>query len=234
MTIKVGDRVPDGVLFESGGYSDENHCPTRPDQINVADHVKGKRIAIFGLPGAFTPTCSGKHLPGYLANYDKFKAKNVDEIWCVAVNDGYVMAAWGRDQKAGTKIRMLGDGNGAWTKALGLDVDSSGRHGYAHAALLDAGRRRRRQAAERRSARQVRSVGCRDDAQAAGLISASDGGASRRERAGGQVVETVSERIFTPGAAVPRRKTPNRRSMGAHPSHPGIHERFKEDHRTPA
>jgi len=125
MTIKVGDRVPDGVLFESVGYSDENHCPTRPDQVKVADQVKGRRIAIFGLPGAFTPTCSGKHLPGYLANYDRFKAKNVDEIWCVAVNDGYVMAAWGRDQKAGTKIRMLGDGNGAWTKALGLEVDSS-------------------------------------------------------------------------------------------------------------
>ncbi|MGA8049591.1 MAG: peroxiredoxin [Burkholderiales bacterium] len=125
MTIKVGDRLPDGMLFESIGYSDENHCPVRPGQVKVADVVKGKRIAIFGLPGAFTPTCSGKHLPGYLANYDRLKAKKVDEIWCVSVNDGYVMAAWGRDQNVGTKIRMLGDGNGQWTKALGLDVDSS-------------------------------------------------------------------------------------------------------------
>jgi peroxiredoxin len=125
MTIKVGDRLPDGVLFESVGYSDENHCPVRPGQIKVADSVRGKRIAIFGLPGAFTWTCSGKHLPGYLANYDKFKAKKVDEIWCVSVNDGYVMAAWGRDQNVGDKIRMLGDGNAQWTKALGLDVDSS-------------------------------------------------------------------------------------------------------------
>jgi peroxiredoxin len=125
MTIKVGDRLPDGVLFESVGYSDENHCPVRPGQIKVADSVRGKRIAIFGLPGAFTWTCSGKHLPGYLANYDKFKARKVDEIWCVSVNDGYVMAAWGRDQNVGDKIRMLGDGNAQWTKALGLDVDTS-------------------------------------------------------------------------------------------------------------
>ncbi|MGE5130602.1 MAG: peroxiredoxin [Sphingomonadaceae bacterium] len=125
MTIKVGDRLPDGVLFESVGYSDENHCPVRPGQVKVSDMVKGKRIAIFGLPGAFTATCSGKHVPGYLANYDKFKAKKVDEIWCVSVNDGWVMAAWGRDQNVGNKIRMLGDGNAQWTKALGLDVDSS-------------------------------------------------------------------------------------------------------------
>lgn len=125
MTIKVGDRLPDGVLFESTGYSDENHCPVRPGQVKVEELLKGKRVVIFGLPGAFTLTCSGKHLPGYLVNYDKFKAKKVDEIWCVSVNDGYVMAAWGRDQKADGKIRMLGDGNGQWTRALGLEVDSS-------------------------------------------------------------------------------------------------------------
>jgi peroxiredoxin len=125
MTIMVGDHLPDGVLFESTGYSDENHCPVRPGQVKVAELLKGKRIVIFGLPGAFTLTCSGKHLPGYLANLDKFKAKKVDEIWCVSVNDGYVMAAWGRDQKVDGKIRMLGDGNGQWTRALGLEVDSS-------------------------------------------------------------------------------------------------------------
>ncbi len=125
MTIMVGERLPDGVLFESTGYSDENHCPVRPGQVKVAELLAGKRIVIFGLPGAFTLTCSGKHLPGYLASYDKFKAKKVDEIWCVSVNDGYVMAAWGRDQKVEGKIRMLGDGNAQWTKALGLEVDSS-------------------------------------------------------------------------------------------------------------
>lgn len=125
MTIKTGDRLPDGILFESHGYSEETHCPLRPEQVNVADEVKGKCIVIFGLPGAFTPTCSGKHLPGYLANYDTFKGKKVDQIWCVAVNDGYVMAAWGRDQSVGSKIRMLGDGSGQWTKALGLELDAS-------------------------------------------------------------------------------------------------------------
>jgi peroxiredoxin len=124
MTIKAGDRLPDGVLFESIGYNEETHCPMRPAQVKVADEVKGKRIVIFGLPGAFTPTCSGKHVPGYLANYDKLKAKKVDQIWCVAVNDGYVMAAWGIDQKVGSKIRMLGDGSGQWTKALGLELDA--------------------------------------------------------------------------------------------------------------
>ena len=126
MTIKVGDQLPDGVLFESVGYSDENHCPARPGQVKVAELLKGRRIVIFGLPGAFTMTCSGKHLPGYLANFDRFKAKKVDEIWCVSVNDGYVMAAWGRDEKAFGKIRFLGDGGGELTKKLGLDVDLGG------------------------------------------------------------------------------------------------------------
>lgn len=125
MTIKTGDTVPDGVLFESVGYSDENHCPVRPGQVKVAEALKNRRVIVFGLPGAFTPTCSGKHLPGYLAHLDQFKRKGVDEIWCVAVNDGYVMAVWGRDQKAEGKIRMLGDGNATWTKSLGLEVDSS-------------------------------------------------------------------------------------------------------------
>ena len=125
MTIKIGDPVPDGTLFESIGYNDDTHCPMRPAQVKVADSLKGRRVVVFGLPGAFTPTCSGKHLPGYVAGLDQFKAKQVDEVWCVAVNDGYVMAVWGRDQKAEGKIRMLGDGNGTWTKALGLELDSS-------------------------------------------------------------------------------------------------------------
>ena len=125
MTIQIGDTVPDGVLFESIGYNDETHCPMRPAQVKVAEALKGRRVVVFGLPGAFTPTCSGKHLPGYVDRLEQFKAKGIDEIWCVAVNDGYVMAVWGRDQNAEGKIRMLGDGNGTWTKALGLEVDSS-------------------------------------------------------------------------------------------------------------
>ncbi len=124
MTIKVGDRLPDGKLFESIGYNEEAHCPMRPTEIGVADAVKGKKIVVFGLPGAFTPTCSGKHVPGYLQQYDQLKAKNVDEVWCVAVNDGFVMGAWGRDQNVGSKLRMLGDGSAAWTKALGLELDT--------------------------------------------------------------------------------------------------------------
>ncbi|MEX2239452.1 MAG: peroxiredoxin, partial [Burkholderiales bacterium] len=88
-----------------------------------AQAVKGKRIVVFGLPGAYTPTCSAKHVPGYVEKFDSLKGKKVDEIWCVSVNDAFVMAHWGRDQKALGKIRFLGDGSALWTKALGLDVD---------------------------------------------------------------------------------------------------------------
>ncbi len=93
----------------------------------MSDLVKGRKIAIFGLPGAFTPTCSAKHVPSYLANYDKLKAKGVDEIWCISVNDAFVMGAWGRDQKASGKIRMMADGSADFTKKLGLELDLSAR-----------------------------------------------------------------------------------------------------------
>jgi peroxiredoxin len=82
---------------------------------------------IFGLPGAFTPTCSAKHVPSYVTNYDKLKAKGVDEVICMAVNDAFVMGAWARDQKTGGKVRMMGDGSAAYTKALGLEFDLTGR-----------------------------------------------------------------------------------------------------------
>lgn len=121
MTIKVGDRLPDGKLSESLEFGDA--CPLPPKDVNVAEAVKGKKIAIFGLPGAYTPTCSAKHVPSYLDNLDALKAKGVSEVWCVAVNDGFVMAAWGRDQKAMGKIRFLGDGSAAWARALGLETD---------------------------------------------------------------------------------------------------------------
>jgi peroxiredoxin len=123
MTIKIGDSLPDATLAESVEFGDA--CPASPKTFSVAEAVKGKRIVVFGLPGAFTPTCSSKHVPGYLESLDQLKAKGVDEIWCVSVNDGYVMAAWGRDQKAIGKIRFLGDGSGEWAKALGLEVDLS-------------------------------------------------------------------------------------------------------------
>jgi peroxiredoxin len=127
MAIKVGDRLPDGKLNETTEFDSATHCAMAPKDVAVAEAVKGKRIAIFGLPGAYTPTCSAKHVPGYLQNLDALKSNGVSEIWCVAVNDAFVMAHWGRDFKALGKIRFLGDGSAAWTKALGLDLDLNAR-----------------------------------------------------------------------------------------------------------
>ena len=123
MTIKVGDRVPDGKLLETTEFDTATQCAMPPKPVEVAAAVSGKTIVVFGLPGAYTPTCSAKHVPGYLEKLGALKAKKVDEIWCVAVNDAYVMAHWGRDQKALGKIRFLADGSALWTKALGLEVD---------------------------------------------------------------------------------------------------------------
>ena len=128
MTIKAGDKLPDGKLMESLEFDSTTQCAMPPKEVAVSDAVKGKKIAIFGLPGAYTPTCSAKHVPSYVANYDKLKAKGVDEIWCVATNDAFVMGAWGRTQKAGNKVRMLADGSGLWTKALGLELDLTARN----------------------------------------------------------------------------------------------------------
>ena len=125
MTIKVGDPLPDGKLSESIEF--DAACPLPPKDVNVAEATKGKKVVIFALPGAFTPTCSAKHVPGYVSSIDKLKGKKVDEVWCVATNDGFVMAAWGRDQKAIGKVRMLGDGSALWTKALGLELDLTAR-----------------------------------------------------------------------------------------------------------
>jgi peroxiredoxin len=124
MTIKIGDRLPEATLFESTEFGEA--CPLAPAKISVTEAARGKKIVVFGLPGAYTPTCSAKHVPGYLANLGALKARKVDEVWCVAVNDGYVMAAWGREQKALGKVRMLGDGAGELTRKLGLEVDLSG------------------------------------------------------------------------------------------------------------
>ena len=123
--IKVGDRIPDATLMESTEFGDA--CPVSPNKVSVAEATKGKKIAIFAVPGAYTPTCSAKHVPSYLQNLDALKKKGVDEVWCLAVNDAFVMAHWGRDQKALGKIRFLADGSAAWTKALGLELDLNGR-----------------------------------------------------------------------------------------------------------
>lgn len=124
MTIKIGEKLPEGSLAEFIEVEAEG-CSLGPNTFNVADLTKGKTIAIFGLPGAYTPTCSAKHVPGYVANASALKAKGVDEIWCISVNDAFVMGAWGRDQKSTGIVRMMADGNAAFSKALGLDADFS-------------------------------------------------------------------------------------------------------------
>jgi peroxiredoxin len=124
MSIQIGERIPEATLTESTEFGEA--CPVAPTPVNVADSLKGKRVVIFGLPGAYTPTCSAKHVPGYLEKLSELKAKKVDEVWCVSVNDGFVMAAWGRDQKAIGKIRMLGDGSADLAKKLGLSVEIPG------------------------------------------------------------------------------------------------------------
>jgi peroxiredoxin len=123
MTIKAGERLPEGSLTECTEFDPANGCPMNPQAKPVNELVKGKKIVVFGVPGAFTPTCSVKHLPGYIENYDKLKAKGVDEIWCMAANDGFVMAAWGREQNATGKVRMMADGSADYTRKLGLELD---------------------------------------------------------------------------------------------------------------
>ena len=119
MTIKVGDRIPSASL---------KHMTADGMQTITTDQLfKGKKVVLFALPGAFTPTCSAKHVPGFLANHDKFKEKGVDEIWCISVNDPFVMGAWAKDQRSQGKIRMLADGSGKFTKALGLELDLTER-----------------------------------------------------------------------------------------------------------
>jgi peroxiredoxin len=123
--IKVGDRLPEGQLQEFIDVETEG-CALGPNTFSIGEITKGKKIAVFGLPGAFTPTCSAKHVPGYIEKYDELRAKGVDEIWCLSVNDAFVMGAWGRDQKVSGKVRMMADGAGDYTKKLGLDVELPG------------------------------------------------------------------------------------------------------------
>jgi glutaredoxin/glutathione-dependent peroxiredoxin len=119
--IKPGDALPDVNLMETTEFGEA--CPLSPKPVAVAAAAKGKRVVIFGLPGAYTPTCSAEHVPGYVANLAALKGRGVDEVWCVSVNDGYVMAAWGASLGALGKVRMLGDGSAEFVKALGLETD---------------------------------------------------------------------------------------------------------------
>ncbi len=117
MTIKVGDTLPQATFMTMGA---DGPKPMSSDEL-----FKGKRIALFAVPGAFTPTCSAKHLPGFKDNRDKFTAKGVDQIACVSVNDVFVMGAWAKDQGISDEVLLLADGNGAFTDALGLALDGS-------------------------------------------------------------------------------------------------------------
>jgi peroxiredoxin len=135
MTVHVGDKVPSATLMEmqDGG----------PKPVKTDDLFAGKKVVVFALPGAFTPTCSAKHVPGFVQNFDALKSKGVDEIACVSVNDAFVMGAWGKDQKAGGKVRMLADGNGDFTRAMGLELDGSrfgmGKRSQRYAMVVDNG-----------------------------------------------------------------------------------------------
>ena len=124
--IKVGDTLPAVTLAE---YSEVegNGCSIGPNPVDIAKAAAGKTVAVFAVPGAFTPTCSAKHVPSYLQNYDAMKAAGVDEIWCLSVNDAFVMGAWARDQKTAGKLRMLADGDAAFAKATGLTLDLNGK-----------------------------------------------------------------------------------------------------------
>ena len=124
--IKVGDKLPSATLMEYVEV-EGNGCSIGPNPVDVAKATAGKTIALFALPGAFTPTCSAKHVPGYVENAAAFKAAGVDEIWCVSVNDAFVMGAWARDQKTGDKVRMLADGSAAFANATGLTLDLTGK-----------------------------------------------------------------------------------------------------------
>ena len=124
--IKIGDKLPSGTLNEFIEV-EGNGCSLGPNSFDVAATTAGKKIAVFALPGAYTPTCSAKHVPGYVAQADALKAAGVDEIWCVSVNDAFVMGAWGREQHASGKVRMMADGSADFAKATGLTLDLTTR-----------------------------------------------------------------------------------------------------------
>ena len=135
MTIKAGDKIPSATLME---MQDGKPAPVSTDSF-----FAGKKVALFALPGAFTPTCSAKHVPGFVANYDALKAKGVDAIACVSVNDAFVMGAWGKDQKSDGKVHMLADGNGDFTRAIGLEMDGTkfgmGKRSQRYSMVVDNG-----------------------------------------------------------------------------------------------
>ena len=134
MTIQVGDKIPQATMKEMGDKG--------PQDMTTDDLFAGKKVVLFALPGAFTPTCSAAHLPGYVANADKIKAKGVDSVVCLSVNDAFVMSAWGADKNA-EELIMLADGNGDFTSAVGLEMDGSafglGKRSQRYAMIAEDG-----------------------------------------------------------------------------------------------
>ena len=124
--IKIGDTLPSTTLMEYVEV-EGNGCSLGPNPVNVSEAAAGKTIALLAVPGAFTPTCSAQHLPGFVEKAAEFKAAGVDEIWCLSVNDAFVMGAWAREQKTAGKVRMLADGDAAFAKATGLTLDLQGK-----------------------------------------------------------------------------------------------------------
>jgi glutaredoxin/glutathione-dependent peroxiredoxin len=124
--LKIGEKLPAGNLMEFVEI-EGNGCSIGPNAFDVQKATAGKTVAVFALPGAYTPTCSAQHVPGYVQQADALRAAGVDEIWCVSVNDAFVMGAWGRDQKTAGKVRMMGDGSADFTKAAGLVLDLTAR-----------------------------------------------------------------------------------------------------------
>jgi len=135
MTISVGDRLPSTTLVKA--------TPNGPEQISSDEYFKGRKVALFSVPGAFTPTCSAKHLPGYLEKAGDLKAKGVDEIACTSVNDAFVMDAWSKSANAGDAVTMLADGNGTFAEAVGLTMDGSafglGKRGKRYSMVVNDG-----------------------------------------------------------------------------------------------
>jgi peroxiredoxin len=124
--LKVGDKLPAGSLQEFIEV-EGNGCTLGPNSFDIEKATAGRKIAIFALPGAYTPTCSAKHVPGYVEHADALRAAGVDEVWCISVNDAFVMGAWGRDQHTAGKVRMMADGSAAFTQAAGLTLDLTAR-----------------------------------------------------------------------------------------------------------
>ncbi|WP_288107326.1 peroxiredoxin [Limnobacter sp.] len=126
MTIQIGEKLPDATLYEFI-HKESEGCSLGPNAFKVADLVANKKIAILALPGAYTPTCSAKHLPGFVQHAAEFKAKGVAEIWCISVNDAFVMGAWGQSQGADGVVRMMADGSAEFTQKIGMELDLTAR-----------------------------------------------------------------------------------------------------------